>query len=134
LPAGLKWDRLAAEMSANIHLGLSAGECVAPAAPLEPQTLTLGWTWRAAAAMVVLTLVFGAAWWLNPVRPQPMAETGLQVSADGVKLSENGGVLELGAGDAEPALSTVSLDGSGSLRSVDPHTFQVTITAVTWEQ
>ena len=31
LPAGLNWDRLAAEMTANIHLGLEAGECVGPA-------------------------------------------------------------------------------------------------------
>ena len=31
LPAGLNWNRLAAEMTANIHLGLEAGECVGPA-------------------------------------------------------------------------------------------------------
>lgn len=30
LPPGLDWDRLAAEMTANIHLGLEAGECVTP--------------------------------------------------------------------------------------------------------
>src|ERR1700760_395318 len=30
LPPGLDWDRLAAEMAANIRVGLAAGECVAP--------------------------------------------------------------------------------------------------------
>src|SRR5215471_11646011 len=30
LPEGLDWDRLSAEMTANIHVGLAAGECVAP--------------------------------------------------------------------------------------------------------
>ncbi len=30
LPAGVNWDRLAAEMTANIRVGLAAGECVAP--------------------------------------------------------------------------------------------------------
>ncbi|MGH7246702.1 MAG: hypothetical protein ACREH9_01225 [Pseudomonadota bacterium] len=31
LPEDLSWDRLAEEMTANIHVGLAAGECVGPA-------------------------------------------------------------------------------------------------------
>ena len=30
MPEGADWDRLAAEMTANIRVGLAAGECVAP--------------------------------------------------------------------------------------------------------
>ena len=30
LPEGLDWARLASEMTANIHVGLAAGECVSP--------------------------------------------------------------------------------------------------------
>jgi len=39
MPEGADWDRLAAEMTANIRVGLAAGECVAP----RRGKLDLGW-------------------------------------------------------------------------------------------
>src|SRR5277367_1430093 len=40
MPAGVNWDRLAAEMTANIRVGLAAGECVAPR---RRAPATFGW-------------------------------------------------------------------------------------------
>jgi len=86
LPEGLDWDRLSAEMAANIHLGLAAGECVAPrsrrasrqaqrqaqlpAWKRATEGLAGGWgiAWRPAALVAGLVVVVSAAWWLNVPR------------------------------------------------------------------
>ena len=89
MPAGVDWDRMVAEMSANIHLGLSAGECVAPrprdrkklVERLAPERLASTrfararfaptfaskwtWAWRPAALAAGVMLLGSAAWWLN---------------------------------------------------------------------
>src|SRR5208283_327585 len=41
LPSGVRWERLSAEMAANIRVGLAAGECVAPRLPKH--TIPTGW-------------------------------------------------------------------------------------------
>ncbi len=61
MPAGVNWDRLAAEMTANIRVGLAAGECVAPRR--RKAVSLIGWKPAAVAAGMVGIL--GAAWWLN---------------------------------------------------------------------
>jgi hypothetical protein len=80
LPEGTDWDRLAAEMTANIRVGLAAGECVARVSNSPWKAVgrkasgwkTAGWTtsgwknmaaWSAIAAGVALVL--SAAWALN---------------------------------------------------------------------
>jgi hypothetical protein len=74
LPAGIEtqenWDRLAEEMTANIHLGLAAGECVAPRSrrrtSLTPRfASTFEWAWRPVAVVGGLMTVLTVAWWLN---------------------------------------------------------------------
>src|SRR5437764_4060774 len=86
LPEGLDWNGLAAEMTANIHLGLEAGECVTPKDRRIPifkphagwaarswGRVTGGpfwagqWTsaWKPAAVAAGLTVVLVGAWWLN---------------------------------------------------------------------
>jgi hypothetical protein len=80
MPPGVDWERMAAEMTANIHLGVSAGECVAPH-PRERKRLTERftleriaparfaptwiWVWRPAALAAGVMLLGSAAWWLN---------------------------------------------------------------------
>ena len=61
LPRGLDWDRLAAEMTANIRVGLAAGECVAR----RTQARTLSTGWRVAAASAGFAALLVSAWWLN---------------------------------------------------------------------
>jgi len=143
LPRHVDWDRLAAEMTANIHVGLAAGECVAPR---RRKNVALGW--RPAAAMAALTVVLGLAWWLNmpPETTQSLGhaltavwhggavapERGLVVRADasGIELSENGNTLGVSQGTNRPVAVSVSAQGSASARYVNADTGQMTITSV----
>ncbi|HTS75989.1 MAG TPA: hypothetical protein VMG40_07290 [Bryobacteraceae bacterium] len=148
LPAGLDWDRVAAEMTANIHLGLAAGECVAPRRKKSAVTLS----WRPAAVMAGVAVLLATGWWLNmphdatvalgralssvvhgrTMAPSPAEDPGMVVNADekGVELRENGGSLGISEGSAPPLAVTVSVPGSASARYVDGDTGQVTITSV----
>ncbi len=96
MPADAEWDRLAAEMRANIRLGLEAGECIggeAAAAAEEtgtPASWYAGWnparwwnasrfgewipfdaTWLrvASAAAAVAVISVGTWWWQNAEHP-----------------------------------------------------------------
>lgn len=131
LPEGLNWDRLAAEMTANIHLGLEAGECVT-GARREPARMT----WRAAAVVASLAGVFAAAWWLNPAaRPTPSLQAPrveIRSTAAGLELNENGSAMVLlhtrGSQTVRPII--VSAPGTLRARYVDPDTGQITINHV----
>jgi hypothetical protein len=150
LPEDIDWDQLSAEMTANIHVGLAAGECVTPRAP---RVEALAWWRPAAAAAGILALVAGA-WWLNVPRSDTetigraldmvtgqrgaVAQTTVpedrgpmvRSSSAGVELVENGGRLGIEQSGLLPAMYSVSTQGSASARYVDQDTGQVTITAV----
>lgn len=146
MPANLDWDQLAAEMTANIRVGLAAGECVTPR---EHKVAAM--SWRPAAIAAGLVVLMAGAWWLNIPRSdtetigraiRDMA-TGGRVSATqdergpvvgassaGVVLVENGAQsLGIDQGGLEPVMYSVSTQGSASARYVDKDTGQVTITA-----
>lgn len=148
LPAGIPknfdWDQLAAEMKANIRVGLAAGECVTPR-----ERKAAGISWRPAAIAAGLMVVLAGAWWLNIPRSDtevigralhematrgpvsaPREERGPVVgaSSSGVELLENGGGLGIEQGGLEPVMFSVSTQGSASARYVDQDTGQVTIT------
>lgn len=148
LPAGLDWERLSAEMTANIRVGLAAGECVAPRTRRRA-----AWGWRPLAigsgAMVVLVLAF----WLNlPMADDtrtvttaiekmvhsggPVAATAsderdqmVEASSSGVKWRENGNELRMQQGEARPVTVSVT-PGSASAVNINPDTGQITITSV----
>ena len=148
LPRGLAWERLAGEMTANIRVGLAAGECVAPR--LQPRSLPAGW--RIAASVAGFSALLVSAWWLNMPRaenaalgaavkkivhalpwPGALAEDrgpSVEVSAAGIQLRENGGVLGISQGMARPVSVSLSVQGSARARYVDAETGQVTITGV----
>jgi hypothetical protein len=145
MPPGVNWDQLAAEMTANIRVGLEAGECVAPR-----RKKRIAWGWQAAAAAAGITLLVGAALWLNfPMsdkealgramgqlihgvssgyheEPGPVVEA----SSAGIELRENGNALKISQGALRPVAVSVSAQGSASARYVDADTGQVTITSV----
>ena len=141
-PQGLDWDRLSAEMTANIRVGLAAGECVAPK---RHKVVTLGW--RPAALMAGLSCVLALAWWLNmpPETTRSLgraltavwhggvapAERGVfvEANASGIELHENGNTLGVSQGSTPVAVS-VSVQGSASARYVNADTGQITITSV----
>jgi hypothetical protein len=143
LPAGLNWDRLAAEMTANIRVGLAAGECVAPRGR---KRIVAGWWPVAAVAGTVMML--SAAWWLNLpasdiqsishamrglVHPRTVVvdeQPVIEASSGGIELRENGSALQVSQGGARPKAVSVSTEGSASARYIDSDTDQITITSV----
>ncbi len=150
MPAGVNWDRLAAEMSANVRVGLEAGECVAPR--VRKPTLAPGW--RVAAAFAGVTALLGRAGGLNMPKPETAAlghvvqkiaqarpwrggirvleDAGptVQVSAAGIQLQQNGGTLGMSQGQERPVSVSLSVQGSARARYIDSDTGQVTITGV----
>lgn len=129
LPQGVRWDRLAEEMTANIRLGLEAGECVAavrqPSAPVG---------WRAATVMAAMSILLLGAWYLNPV-PRHVEHTlqarqiEIRNTSTGLELNEGGNALVLlharGGVQARPLI--VSAPGNLRARVVDADTGQITI-------
>lgn len=150
MPTGVNWDRLAAEMSANVRVGLEAGECVAPR--VRKPALAAGWRVALVAAGVTVLLV--SAWWLNMPRAESVAlgrvvkkiaqarpwqggilavEDGgplVEVSAAGIQVQQNGGTLGMSQGKERPVTVTLSVQGSARARYIDADTGQVTITGV----
>ena len=149
LPASISnvdWEQLTAEMTANIRVGLAAGECVTPR---ERKVAAV--SWRPVAIAAGLIVLLAGAWWLNIPRTDtetigralrdmatggrrlssPQEERGPVVgaSSSGVELVENGGRLGIEQGGLEPVMYSVSTEGSASARYVDQDTGQVTITA-----
>jgi len=150
MPVGVNWDRMAAEMSANVRVGLEAGECVA--SRVHKPTVATGWRVAAASAGVAILLV--SAWWLNMPRADSVAlgramhriaQAGpwhagglaledrgptVEVSASGIQLQQNGGTLGMSQGQERPVNVTLSVQGSARARYIDADTGQVTITGV----
>jgi hypothetical protein len=149
MPAGLEWDQLSAEMTANIRVGLAAGECVTPR---ERKVAAI--SWRPAAIAAGLVVLLAGAWWLNiprtdteiigralrniatggrsaTPRDERDAERGPLVGASstGVVLVEDGGQMGIEQSGLVPVMFSVSTQGSASARYVDQDTGQVTITA-----
>lgn len=158
MPEGVKWDRLSQEMTANIHVGLAAGECVAPVsrgwAKRDRQPMRVNWKLAAASggAMALLTV----AWLLN-MPAGTTSELGRAMSAilhgrgsvitpqvagmiedrgpvvfanqQGIEVRENNNTMG-GSDDARPVAVTVSVQGSASARYVNADTGQMTITSV----
>jgi len=131
LPPGVGWSRLAAEMKANIRLGLEAGECVR-----GPQPAPVSWFGvRAVVAYAsVAVLVFGS--FLLVERPAPRAAAArsegvvLKATAGGIEWSDGRQGMRLMNGRAGEVTYTVSAQGSMRARYVDPSTGYVTINNV----
>jgi hypothetical protein len=129
----LPWNRLAAEMRANIHLGLEAGECVRS----EPATLPLAWLAgpRAMIGCASAVALLAAGLYLQrpvPSPPQPgSGQAVLRVTPSGIELNQGGQSFTLMHGRAQDAV-TYSAGAQGSLiaRYVDNETGNVTINNV----
>lgn len=130
MPAGLDWNRLSAEMSANVKLGLEAGQIVArPNERYEGPVLAERLGWRAAVVTASLTVTVMTGWWLY--RP-PLAPTGVVLSANqsGIEWKQEDRTMRLTNPRTDAALVSVSTGGVMRARYVDEDTGQVTINNV----
>ncbi len=129
LPGGLDWERLAAEMRANIQVGLEAGECVTL---VRPRGRKLGW--RVAAALASLALVIVSGWLFHfpgfrwhSVEPLTPAVTA---TSEGIEVQDANGSLVLRHQSEEPVLLSVATDGAVTASYFDEETGMVTINNV----
>lgn len=133
LPQHINWDSLAAEMRANIRLGIAASECIAHTTPVRRAPV-----WRMAAVTAGLAVFVAGAWWVQrqPAMPETAlamsakrpAETVLKANFAGVGFERDGHAMTLTYA-GRPALTTVSAGTRGSVnaRYIDEETGQVTI-------
>ncbi len=128
----LHWNRLAAEMKANIRLGLAAGECVRAYEPAGAGSIWSGARVGVALASVAVLLATGVV--LEHPGPTVARDTGVvvQATADGVQVREGGQSLGLmHSGTSREAVTyQVGAQGSVEARYVDSETGYVTVNKV----
>jgi hypothetical protein len=132
------WNRLAAEMRANIRLGLAAGECVRTNAGNEvwsegAPTRELRWftTGRGAVAFASVVVLMYAGLMLE--RPLPVAAREgplVQATQNGIQVRAGGSAFRLMNAGAKSVTYSAGADGSMGARYVDPETGYVTINNV----
>jgi hypothetical protein len=134
------WNRLAAEMRANIRLGLAAGECIHAVGvhsgdgplgdrPLRQSPLFTGARAAVAFASIVVMVVTG----LMLTHPSPVAgKEGplVQATENGIQIRAGGQAFRLMNVGAKAVTYSASADGSMGARYVDPETGYVTINNV----
>jgi len=127
----IPWNRLAAEIKANVRLGLAAGECVRPA-DKPSRAASSPSVWRAAAAFASVVLLVGGCLVLE--RPWPaavvQAASSVQSIPDGIQAQTGGHMLGLMNGGAQKVTYTMDAQGSMEARYTDPETGYVTINTV----
>jgi hypothetical protein len=125
----VSWPQLAAEMRANIRLGLEAGSCVGQLT--QPRLVTPRFAMAASAALAGVVL-FGL--WLQPSPPSRGAVESqvavLEATGNGISLKQGGGMLSLMHSGSDAVTLTVSVQGAMRARWVDADTGNVTINNV----
>ena len=128
----LHWSRLAADMKANIRLGLEAGECVRETQPARVPRASLFGT-RALVSYASIAALVTASLLLE--RPAPRPARGregvtLEATANGIEWKGGGQALSLLHGRANNVTLTVGAQGVMRARYVDSDTGYVTINNV----
>ena len=123
---------MAAEIKANVRLGLEAGECVRAAEmPLRRSASMAGW--RAAVAFASVVVLVGGCMVLERPAPIVAAQAGASVRIHRGWDTIAGGrrrMLGLMNGGAQKAVYTLDAQGSMGARYIDPETGSVTINTV----
>jgi hypothetical protein len=128
----ISWSHLAADMKANIGVGLAAGECVEGPAPA-------GWLFARARVLVAcasMAMLLVAGLWLERPSPSPLARSdrqegvSLSASGNGIEVRDGEQVFGLLHGAAENVTYSVGAQGSMRARYTDPNTGYVTINTV----
>ena len=126
----ISWNRMAAEIKANVRLGLEAGECVRAAdLPLQ-RTAPMG-GWRPVVAFASVLVLVGGCMMLE--RPTPVvhaAGASVQSTPDGMQSQAGGQMFGLTNSGAQQVTYTLNAHGSMGARYIDPETGAVTINTV----
>jgi hypothetical protein len=131
MPEGVRWDRLASDMTANIHLGLAAGECVGPA-----QVPRIRPRWQKAVILapvvvpLIVLLVIGVYFqWPYPQRPASgwVEGTVVEATSEGIDWRQGDRMLSLRHPAAEDVITVVNTQGTVRTRYIDVETGQITI-------
>jgi hypothetical protein len=131
------WPVLAAEMKANIHLGLAAGAIVADMETEGPETAPVPEAvgWRAAVVFSSLVVVAASGWYLHSIQPQTATVRGpaavlLQAKSDGIELRQQNAAMTFLTPGQTSVRTDADVSGGVRARYVDPETGQVTISHV----
>ncbi len=127
----IQWNRLAAEMKANIRLGVAAGECVrAVDAPVRETPLFTRARMAVSLASMIALLVTG----LMLERPAPILAGDhpvLERTANGIQFGQGPNAFRLiNAARAKNVTFSVNAQGAMGARYVDPDSGYVTINHV----
>jgi hypothetical protein len=142
----VNWDRLAAEMKANIRLGLQAGECVAPFGTREP--IRASWSWAVLAAAAIVAVAAAGEIWIHHNFPAekavpvtqalvlPAPGVVLQIKDDGISMRSGDTVLrEFEKPDTSaPVVYSVNAQGGVGASYVDSQTGMVTVNNIYYGQ
>lgn len=134
----LNWNNLAAEMKANIRLGLEAGSCVGPRPASRP--VPNRWMWIPVATAAAVLFAAGGGFWLNrahPVRPAGRASATQVVEPEqvifeakdsGIQVRDGEEVVsQLGNRSRGSVVYSVSAQGGIGASYVDRDTGMVTV-------
>jgi len=125
----IPWNRLAAEMKANIRLGLAAGECVRATSLPEGRGIVTGF--RAAVAFASMAALIAAGITLQRSAPIAADRPGIVAEATpggaGIQLREGGQSLRLLHSGARNVTYTAGAQGSMEARYVDRETGYITV-------
>ncbi|HTP30943.1 MAG TPA: hypothetical protein VMJ75_02145 [Candidatus Acidoferrales bacterium] len=126
----VQWNRLAAEMRANIRLGLAAGECVGDAAEDVPSPL-FGKARAVLAFASIFTLVVTGLVLERPAPSGSAAREPIAMAVDnGIEMRAGNQGFGLMHAGARNVINTVSAAGTLGARYVDPQSGYVTMTKV----
>jgi len=138
MPDGVHWESLAAEMRANIHLGLEASEAISAYKPAEPPVMpSLSWHTVALGGAVACVAMF--LYWNAALRKQEQlaalrapAPIVVNASMEGVEISDGARGLSLTnpKNSQSDVLVTVSTSGAAATRYVDQDSGQITVNNV----
>ena len=136
LPRAIKWDQLEAEMLGNIRLGLDVDAIHQGSGRKEEERYI---PWRAAVAIVAMTVIVITGWFLAGPGSRPIPSAVAQVRSGGFLLrgDENGvGVESRGRGMILRNVASrsnrleVGLEGSVRSSVVDQDSGQVTVSQI----
>jgi len=139
MPGGVQWDRLAAEMRANVRVGIAASEAISSYGSRIEAGPAQGMSWRMTVLTTGFVIMLSIGYWLNASKkseqiaamrgPDPIVA---EASERGVGMSDGSKGMELRGPktNLRAAFVAVSTVGSAGAQYVDEETGQVTVNHV----